>query len=294
MGSRYGGLKQMDPVGPNGEWIIDYSIYDALRAGFGKAVFVIRREMEELFREAVGKRFEGRIAVDYVFQELDALPEPFRKPEGRTKPWGTGHAVLQARERIREPFAVINADDFYGQNSYATLARHLGAVSDLGALDLAMVGYRLEQTLSPHGTVSRGVCAVGEDGCLRKVVERTKIGVTDGQIFVRDLDREERMTGREIVSLNLWGFTPALFEALDRLFGEFLGERIGEEKSEFYIPTAVDRLVSDGEARVSVLPTEDSWFGVTYPEDKPEVVAGIRRLIAAGVYPENLWATAMS
>lgn len=290
MGSRYGGLKQMDPVGPNGEWIIDYSIYDALRAGFGKVIFVIRRDMSELFREAVGSRFEGKIAVDYVFQELDALPAPFEVPEGRRKPWGTGHAVLQAKEQIREPFAVINADDFYGQNSFRALGQYLLGLSNLERSDFAMIGYRLEQTLSPHGSVSRGLCEVSPEGFLRKVVERTRIESTDAGIVVRDHSRDQKLTGEEIVSLNLWGFTPALFGSLERLFTQFLAERGGEEKSEFYIPFAVDQLVAEGEARVKVIPTADAWFGVTYPEDKPEVVAGIRKLIESGVYPERLWA----
>lgn len=289
MGSRYGGLKQIDPVGPHGEWIIDYSIYDAMRAGFGKVVFVIRRDMQELFQDAVGTRFAGRIKVDYVFQELDALPEPFTMPSGRTRPWGTGHAVLQAKDKICEPFAVINADDFYGQNSYAALGRHLQAISRLDALEFVMVGYRLEQTLSPHGSVSRGVCAVDGDGFLQKVVERTRIEGANSEIYVRDNGHDEKLTGKEIVSLNLWGFTPALFPALERMFREFLEARGNEEKSEFYIPTAVDQLVMEKLAKVVVLPTDDSWFGVTYPEDRPEVAAGIRRLISAGVYPEKLW-----
>jgi UTP-glucose-1-phosphate uridylyltransferase len=288
MGSRYGGLKQMDPVGPHGEWIIDYSVHDALQAGFGRVVFVIRREMNDLFRQAVGSRFVGKIDVDYVFQELDALPVPFQVPAGRTKPWGTGHAVLQAKASIREPFAVINADDFYGQRSYQALGRHLGGL-DPSCREYAMVGYQLEKTLSPNGSVSRGICEVDGAGFLKKVVERTRISRTDGGIAVTDHGEEEKLTGREIVSLNLWGFTPAIFESLEKLFAQFLQERGGEEKSEFYIPTAVDRLVALGQGRVTVLPTDDAWFGVTYPEDKPEVVAGIRRLIDAGVYPERLW-----
>lgn len=290
MGSRYGGLKQMDPVGPHGEWIIDYSVYDALRAGFGKVVFVIRREMYDLFREAVGSRFDGRIEVGYVFQELDALPPGFTVPGGRIKPWGTGHAVLQAREMIQEPFAVINADDFYGKNSHEALGRFLSRIQHPDNPEFAMVGFRLARTLSPHGSVSRGVCAVGSDGMLQKVVERTKIVQTAGEeIFVRDSGTDEKMTGEEIVSLNHWGFTPALFPALEELFTVFLEKRGMEEKSEFYIPFAVDELVAEERAKVNVLLTDDSWFGVTYPEDKPGVVAGIRQLIDAGVYPPKLW-----
>lgn len=293
MGSRYGGLKQMDPVGPGGEWIIDYSVYDAIRAGFGKVVFVIRREMAELFRESVGSRFEGRIPVEYVFQELDDLPSPFSVPEGREKPWGTGHAVLRGAEKIAEPFAAINADDFYGQDAYRQLGAWLSALEDPKAGEFAMVGYRLDKTLSPHGSVSRGICETDDTGSLIKVVERTQIErLDDWGIVVKDSGRDESLTGQETVSLNMWGFSPVFFEQLKERFVQFLGERGQEPKSEFYLPFAVDQLVSAGEARVKVLRTDDAWYGVTYPQDKPEVVAGIRRLIDAGVYPEKLWAEA--
>lgn len=292
MGSRYGGLKQMEPIGPHGEWIIDYSVYDAMRSGFGKVVFVIRREMAELFRQAVGARFEGRIQVEYVFQEIDDLPAPFSAPPNRQKPWGTGHAVLCAAEKVAEPFAAINADDFYGRDAYAQLGDHLANLSDPRAPEYAMAGYRLDRTLSLHGSVSRGICQTA-DGFLRKVVERTRIErAGDGGIVVRDAGAEERLTGEELVSLNMWGFTPRLFEQMEELFRGFLAERGQEEKSEFYLPFAVDELVSSRQARVKILPTGDAWYGVTYPQDKPTVIAGIRQLIDAGVYPEKLWGDA--
>jgi UTP-glucose-1-phosphate uridylyltransferase len=286
MGSRYGGLKQIDPVGPGGETIIDYSIYDALRAGFGKLVFVIRKDIEEPFRQVVGARFEKRVPVEYVFQELDALPPGFVVPEGRTKPWGTTHAILMAADAVREPFAVINADDFYGAEAYRALAGHLQS----GAADYAMVGFTLRNTLSDFGSVSRGVCTVTSDGLLKDVVEMTTI-VRDGA-HARNTDASGRvtsLTGDEPVSMNMWGFTPRVFEQLRALFAEFLARNATELRAECYIPSAVNELVSSAQARVRVLGSADSWFGVTYRDDQPRVAESIRRLIHDGRYPERLW-----
>ena len=286
MGSRYGGLKQIDPVGPAGETIIDYSIFDALRAGFGKLVFVIRRDIEAQFKEIVGARFEKRIAVEYVFQELDELPPEFSVPAGRTKPWGTAHAILMAADTVREPFAAINADDFYGAESYRLLAQHLQS----GTADYAMVGFVLRNTLSDFGSVARGVCQVDPENYLQGVVELTKIE-RDGA-GARDTNAAGNvitLTGDEAVSMNLWGFTPGVFPQLRQSFQEFL-ERYGwDMKSEFYIPSAVNSLVVARKARVKVLRTNASWFGVTYREDRPRVVESIRQLIARGDYPEKLW-----
>jgi hypothetical protein len=287
MGARYGGLKQIEPVGPYGETIMDYSIYDALRAGFGKVVFVIRRDIETPFRQTIGARFESRLPVDYVFQEIVNLPPGFVAPSTRKKPWGTGQAILAAAGAIREPFGVINADDFYGPNSFRLLASHLQS----GSPDLAMVGFILKNTLSEFGTVARGVCRASSDGFLEQVTELTRIEM-DGQ-GARHTDPKGRvhpLTGKEIVSLNLWGFTPAIFPHLDREFAAFLSEHLTEEKPEFYIPAVVNNLVAGGLARVKVLTTPDAWFGVTYRDDRPRVVEGIQALVRNGCYPEKLWA----
>ena len=287
MGSRYGGLKQIDPVGPAGETIIDYSIYDALRAGFGKLVFVIRKDIEQQFREIIGARFEKRVAVEYVFQELDKLPPGFSLPAGRTKPWGTTHAILMAENVVKEPFAAINADDFYGQQAYKLLANYLIS----GSSDYAMVGFILKNTLSDFGSVARGVSRTDAADYLTSVVEMMKIE-RDGAA-AKNTDAEgkiTRLTGDEAVSMNFWGFTPALFPQLKTKFTEFLKKSGGELKSECYIPSTVNDLVIAGQAKVKVLRTHDSWFGVTYREDRPMVVESIRKLIARGDYPEKLWA----
>jgi UTP-glucose-1-phosphate uridylyltransferase len=286
MGSRYGGLKQIDPVGPNGETIIDYSIYDALRAGFGRLVFVIRRDIEAPFRKIVGARFEKKIPVEYVFQELDNVPPGFSVPANRKKPWGTGQAILAAADTIRAPFAAINADDFYGANSFRALAEHLQS----GNADYAMVGFVLRNTLSEFGSVARGVCKSTADGFLESVTELTKIEKDGGGAKFTGADGKTfQLTGDEIVSMNMWGFTPTLFGHLRQLFEEFLKNHGAEEKSEFYIPTAVNALVRAGKARCKVLKTSDSWFGVTYREDRPLVIEAVRKLIARGDYPEKLW-----
>jgi len=285
MGSRYGGLKQIDPVGPNGETIIDYSIYDALRAGFGKLVFVIRHDFEKAFKETIGARFEKRVPVEYVYQELDKLPPGFSVPEGRTKPWGTTHAILQAEDAVKEPFAAINADDFYGREAYQVLARHLTS----GTADYAMVGFILRNTLSAHGTVARGVSRVDANNYLTSIVEMLKIEPDGGGAKNTEADgRIIPLTGNEAVSMNFWGFTPAVFGQLRAQFTAFLNKSGQEQKSECYIPTTVGELVAAGRAKVKVLRTNDSWFGVTYREDRPRVVESVGKLIARGVYPEKL------
>jgi hypothetical protein len=286
VGSRYGGLKQIDPVGPHGEAIIDYSIYDALRAGFGKVVFVIRKDIEEAFKQGVGGRFEKHIAVEYVFQELDNLPQGSSVPAGRTKPWGTLHAVQVAVDTINEPFAVINADDFYGSEGYRVLAQHLQG----GTTEYAMVGFLLRSTLSDFGSVSRGVCRVDGDDFLQGIVELTNIE-RDGA-HAKNIDSLGRITtlsGDEVVSMNMWGFTPHVFGQFRRHFQRFLRSSGVDIKSESYLPNTVNELVSAGEARVKVLRTNDSWAGVTYREDHPRVVETIRRLIDRGNYPKGLW-----
>ena len=286
MGSRYGGLKQMDPVGPGGETLIDYSIYDALRAGFGKAVFVLRKEMEQAFKETVGRRFEKRIAVEYVFQELEMLPPGFSAPVGRSKPWGTTQAILLAAGVINEPFVVINADDFYGAEGYRLLAQHLQS----GGTEYAMAGFVLRNTLSEFGTVARGVCRESSDGYLVGVAEMTKIA-RDGS-HAKNIEANgatTRLEGSEVVSMNMWGFTPRIFALLEEHFIKFLEAHGAEENSECYIPRVVNDLVMAGQARVKVLRTQGEWFGVTYREDRERVVENINKLIRGGAYPEKLW-----
>jgi UTP-glucose-1-phosphate uridylyltransferase len=286
MGNRYGGLKQIDPVGPCGETIIDYSIYDALRAGFGKVVFVIRKDIEQTFKQVVGARFERHIAVEYVFQELAKLPPGFSVPTSRTRPWGTLHAVLMAADAINEPFAIINADDFYGSEGYRVLAQHLQS----GAADYAMVGFILRNTLSDFGAVSRGVCRVDNDGFLQGIVELTNIE-RDGA-HVRNTDstgRITRLSGDEVVSMNMWGFTPQVFGQLRERFEKFLKLNGLSVQSEGYVPSAINELILTGHARVRILRTNDSWAGVTYREDHPRVVETIRRFIDCGKYPNRLW-----
>ena len=289
MGSRYGGLKQIDPVGPSGEIILDYSIYDALKSGFGKVVFVIRRDIEQAFREHIGARWENRVPVEYAFQELDNLPAPFGVPEGRVKPWGTGHAILCAKEKIAEPFAAINADDFYGRSGYALLADSFQNNANPAKRHF-MVGFTLRNTLSENGSVARGVCCCDSEGFLTEVTERTNI-VPDGKggaRFTGDDGRQVPLTGDEIVSMNMWGFMPGIFDHLAGLFEQFLSKRGTELKSEFYIPSAVASLIHSGDAEIKVMKSGDSWFGVTYREDKPLVQASIARLVRDGIYPSPL------
>jgi NDP-sugar pyrophosphorylase family protein len=278
MGSRYGGLKQIDPVGPSGETVLDYAVFDAIRAGFGRVVFVVRREFEESFRSAVTAKYAGRIAVDLVHQSLDDLPQGFDVPAGREKPWGTGHAVWCAREAISGPFAVINADDFYGSRSFTGLAAFLARATGSG---FAIVGFSLANTLSENGTVSRGVCEV-RAGRLSSITEQRAIARGD-------VGPGRRFSGDEIVSMNLWGFTPAVFEGLDTALRAFLASSGSDPKAEFYLPAAVSGLISRGAATVDVIPSTDSWFGITYREDRPHVAEAIRSLVATGKYPPRLF-----
>lgn len=288
MGSRYGGLKQIDPIGPNGEIVIDYSVFDAMRAGFGKVVFIIRRDIEQAFKEVVESHIKGRIPIAYTFQALDDLPAGFRVPEGRQKPWGTAHAIRTCRDAVREPFAVINADDFYGRDSFAALARVL-AQRRVDERRYVLVGFGLANTLSEHGAVSRGVCEI-KDGRLVRVTERTKIERQGGPIMVDVDGRLEPLAEDTVVSMNMWGFTPALFPQLEAAFIAFLKEQGQQLKSECYIPSVVDGLIKQGEATTDVVNTAARWLGMTYTEDKPIVREGIRALIAAGEYPAKLWA----
>ncbi|MGL1893579.1 MAG: sugar phosphate nucleotidyltransferase [Spirochaetaceae bacterium] len=290
MGSRYGGLKQIDPIGPNGEIIIDYSIFDAVKAGFGKVVFVIRRDIEEMFKEHIGSRFEGIIPVEYAYQQLDDLPPGFKVPKGRTKPWGTGHAIFAAREVINEPFAVINADDFYGKSAYTQLAKKLSNSKDSDVADYSMVGFVLNNTLSENGFVSRGVCELGSKNILDTVVERTNIVKTEsGAEATLENGDKLPLNGDEVVSMNFWGFTPSLFKFLESMFINFLDEKGTEQKSEFYIPSVVADLIAEGKAKAEVFTSADSWFGVTYPEDKDQVVKSVRELVENGTYPNKLF-----
>jgi NDP-sugar pyrophosphorylase family protein len=291
IGSRYGGLKQTDPVGPAGEKIVDYSIYDARRAGFGRVVFVIRREMENEFRERIGRRIEDRIETAYAYQELEPLPQGLKVPQGRVKPWGTAHAVLVCRDQVRTPFAVINADDFYGPSAFRAVCDSLKNLREPeGVLEGCLVGYLLGNTLSEHGHVSRGVCEVAPDGTLREIRERVRIQrfeniirhTEDGQTWIE-------LRADSVVSMNLWGFTPALFDGLETGFLSFLERRGSDLKAEYFLPERVGQLTAEGRARVKVLRTEERWFGITYREDKTVVERAVRELVERGVYPSSLW-----
>ena len=291
MGSRYGGLKQLDGLGPNGETIMDYSIFDAIRGGFGKLVFVIRKSFEKDFREKIISKYENHIPVEVVFQDLNDLPEGFTCPEGREKPWGTNHAVLMGKKVINEPFAVINADDFYGRDSFAVLGKQLSEM-DGKKNDYCMVGYRVGNTLSESGTVSRGICSTDDKGLLTSVVERTKIQRLDGEVKYIDDNGEWTATPDTTpVSMNFWGFTPDYFAYSQEFFKTFLSDPKNMEnlKSEFFIPLMVDKLINDGTATVEVLDTASKWFGVTYPEDRQSVVDKIQALVDAGEYPAKLF-----
>lgn len=286
MGSRYGGLKQIDPVGPGGESLLDYSVHDALAAGFGRVVFVIRRDIEQEFREKIGARYSGRAPVDYVFQETGDLPSPFVCPDHRSKPWGTAHAVWCSRHTVATPFAVINADDFYGAKAYRQVADFLDTATKAASpATFALVGYRLDKTLSDHGTVARGICEVDSAGFLQQVEELTQIGrKNDASIACGD----RVLDGAAPVSMNLWGFTPDVFPLFEESLGRFLQTNLGHEKAEHYIPSAVAETIGAGRATVQVLPTDSDWFGVTYREDKPRVVESIARLVSRGDYPAKL------
>lgn len=292
MGSRYGGLKQLDGVGPNGETIMDYSIYDAIQSGFGKIVFVIRKDFEQEFRDKVLSKYEGHIPTGLVFQSIDALPEGFTCPEGREKPWGTNHAVLMAKDVINEPFLAINCDDFYGRDAFNVMGRFLSGLADGNENSYAMVGFRVGNTLSENGTVSRGVCTTNAEGHLTTVVERTKIARVDGKVSYKDENDEWVVIDDNTpVSMNMWGFTPDYFRYSENYFREFLSDEknMTNLKSEYFIPLMVNKLITDGTASVSVLDTTSKWFGVTYPEDRPETVARIKKLVEEGVYPNKLF-----
>ena len=288
MGSRYGGLKQIDGLGPNGETIMDYSVYDALRTGFGKVVFVIRKDFEEAFREVVISIYADKVPCEVCFQSVDKVPEGCTYNSERTKPWGTNHAVLMAKDLIREPFAVINADDFYGRESFQVLADYLKSVEGTTG-KYCMVGYRVANTLSEHGSVSRGVCATDENGYLTDVVERTKIEKVGDKIIYTEDGVDTEIAPNSPVSMNMWGFTPEYFEYVEKAFVAFLKTRGQELKSEFYIPTLVNDMIRNGEATCKVLDTTSKWFGVTYAEDRPQVVMKINNLVKEGVYPEKLF-----
>lgn len=288
MGSRYGGLKQIDGLGPSGETIMDYSVYDALRAGFGKVVFVIRKDFEEAFRKAVISKYADKVPCEVCFQSVDSVPEGCTYNPERTKPWGTNHAVLMAKDLIKEPFAVINADDFYGRESFQVLADYLKSVEGTTG-KYCMVGYRVANTLSENGSVSRGVCATDENGYLTDVVERTKIEKVGDKIIYTEDGVDTEISPNSPVSMNMWGFTPEYFDYVEKAFVEFLQARGQELKSEFYIPTLVNDMIRNGEATCKVLDTTSKWFGVTYAEDRPQVVMKINNLVKEGVYPEKLF-----
>lgn len=279
MGSRYGGLKQIDPVGPSGELMLDYAVFDALRAGFGRVVFVIRPDFEDIFRAKIGARYAGQVKVDYAFQEIRRLPDDGPPPAGREKPWGTGHAVWCAREALRENFAVINADDFYGADSFRQLHAFL---TEARGSQFALAGFRLDRTLSEHGAVSRGICRADHAGFLLSVTEETGITPTD-------VGPGRKFSGQETVSMNCWGFTAGLFAPLDAQLRAFLRERGNDPKAEFYLPAAVSGMIARREAAVRVLPAAGTWFGVTYREDKPRVQAALADLVRAGTYPAKLF-----
>ena len=290
MGSRYGGLKQLDGLGPNGETIMDYSIFDAIRGGFGKIVFVIRRDFEQDFRDKVLSKYEGHIPTELVFQAIDDLPESFTCPAERVKPWGTNHAVLMGKDVIKEPFAVINADDFYSRDAFAVMGKWLNELPEGSTGKYSMVGFRICNTLSENGTVARGVCGKNEAGMLTDVVERTEIMRVDGTICYKDENGEWQPVGEETpVSMNFWGFTPDYFNYSEAQFVDFLKENIDKPKSEFFIPLVVDTLINSGKATCEVLDTTAKWFGVTYAADRPGTVEKIQALVDAGEYPNKLF-----
>jgi NDP-sugar pyrophosphorylase family protein len=295
MGSRYAGLKQIEGFGPSGETIMDYSIHDALAAGFDKVVFVIRRDFEAAFRATTGSKVERRAAVDYVFQQLDDLPPGLAAPPGRTKPWGTAHAIWCARRAIAEPFVSINADDYYGKQGFRALAAELARPAAVDEVPrYAMVGYPILGTLSEHAAVTRGICEVDATGNLQAIVERMKVERTEtGARYLDASGTAHPLTGREVVSMNIWGFTPAVFDQLEDELIRFLEAQLGApSNSECLIPVVVGELLREEEARVRVLPTSDAWFGVTHPEDKPAVMKTLREMVARGEYPSPIWADA--
>lgn len=290
VGSRYGGLKQLDPIGPSGETIIDYSIYDAIRAGFGRVIFIIKEQIESEFKEFFVERLKEHVQVDYVFQEIWMVPEGILIPDNRSKPWGTGHAVMMAADKIDGPFAVINADDFYGRNAFRILAEYYREWTPARTNDYCMVGYPVSNTLSEFGSVSRGVCQIGGDSFLREVVERTHIERRNEQIAWQDDQGQwNDIPGNSMVSMNFWGFTPSFFDFLKGGFETFMKRNAQNIKAEFYISGVVNDLIQNEKATVKVLESNDTWFGMTYREDRPRVMKNIRELVQQGVYPEKLW-----
>lgn len=290
MGSRYGGLKQLDGLGPHGETIMDYSIYDAIHSGFGKIVFVIRKDFEQDFREKILSKYEGHIPVEVVFQSINDLPEGYACPADRTKPWGTNHAVLMGKDAIKEPFAVINADDFYGRNAFEVMAKELSRERDRKG-DYCMVGFRVGNTMTENGSVARGVCTTSPEGLLTDVVERTAISYDPEHriVFTDENGEVQTLEPTTPVSMNLWGFTPDYFDYSEREFKKFLDRDINTPKAEFFIPLCIDTLIKNGEATVKVLDTDSKWFGVTYSADRPGVVEKFAQLHADGTYPERLF-----
>jgi len=290
MGSRYGGLKQVDKLGPGGETIIDYSVFDAMRAGFGKVVFVIRKSIEKDFLEVFADRFLKKVPYEIVFQELDMLPEGFTCPPERKKPWGTAHAIWVARNAVKEPFVVINADDFYGRQAYETLADFISKNPEQTTENYAICGYRLDKTLSEHGTVSRGICKVDADGYLSSVDEQFNIErLSDGTIVSHNNDKPVTLDADTLVSMNFWAFNPTLFQIIEEKFKAFLPKQINEPKSEIFTPTLIDELINEGVAKVKMLQSDAKWFGVTYADDKQMVLDNLKALYDAGEYPEKLW-----
>jgi len=291
MGSRYGSLKQVDAFGPSGETIIDYSVYDAIRAGFGKVVFIIRKHIEKEFKEVFGERFSADIDVDFVFQELDNIPEGYKIHPERVKPWGTAHAVLMAKDAIEEPFAVINADDFYGRDAFQKLGNYLTNLNSADTKSYSMVGYKLKNTLSDFGTVNRGVCVVDDQGYLKSVTECVKIErKEDGIIrYPDDSGIACELEDDTVVSMNMWGCVPSVFDEIATRFEQFLAQRGEEIKSEYYIPTLITELIEEDIARVKMLTTDSTWFGVTYQDDKPVVVESLKKLVDQQEYPTPLW-----
>lgn len=290
MGSRYGGLKQLDGLGPNGETIMDYSIFDAIRGGFGKLVFVIRKDFEADFREKILSKYQGHIATELVFQDINTLPAGFTCPEGRTKPWGTNHAVMMGANVIKEPFAVINADDFYGKDSFAVLGKFLSELPEGATNQYSMVGFRVGNTLSESGTVARGIGETDANGFLTSVVERTEVMRVDGKVSYKDEKGEwVAISDNTPVSMNMWGFTPDYFAHSEKDFISFLQENASNIKAEYYIPLLVNKLVNNGTSTVKVLDTTSKWFGVTYADDRQSVVDKIKELVDAGEYPNKLF-----
>ncbi len=288
MASRYGSMKQIDGFGPNGETIIDYSIHDAIRAGFGKISFIIREEFVDSFKSIFEPKLKGRIATDYVFQSFDLKPFGIDKEIERAKPWGTAHAVLAARNQVHEPFCVINADDYYGYDAFEKMVKFL--TTEASDTQYSLVGYQIDKTLSDYGTVSRGVCEVDSNGNLTEVNERTAVYFTaDGGVAYKDETGEHPLPNDTRVSMNFWGFTPAVFKQSEQMFKDFVAANEHNPKAEFFIPLVADNLVKSGQASFKVIPTSSKWFGVTYKEDKPIVQKCISDLVASGVYPENLW-----